>query len=636
MATTVFPFFDAALGAAHQVNQGDYRWYTDATPDGSMVALAAENTPPVLSGAQMQNSVLRLRMQLVESQGTGGSGAVVVQYREAGTNGTWNTLAAQAPATNQEGWWLRYADGAAADAGTIGTTFLTGTTVAGPYIEATGETVTIAANATVEIDVAIRIHWPPPDTTIEFRVTYGGLHLTGIPPLLVTSLAANRPGTVTRLDGDDSQKTSREVRFASWRRIFWDPIGSRWWLFTVQYNTPLILRSYHWAGTGGWTAGATFTNAANMYQTRHALDARVTGTGLTVVAHLGSSSSSRPVVRGTIAGTTLTWGSATAVTQATDRHTHTCIDDAGRFFIGGTTATTGIWVRRATNLDDPTTWDAVDTAADTALVSGDVFTLLGIGTDKAMALWRPAGATQPIKFSVIDAGVASATANATATATTGPEDWGVVRNGNFVYLIHSDASGTGGNWVMRVYDITLNTWVTSTFSPGVSGQPSSNDGIALSVDASGNVYAFGTFAGSEGGQDRKVGYKKYTGGVAGTWDGALTYLDAGGRVNSDHVSTSAGVGNGQILVLSAASDDDAVLNARTLEYFPVNVSSGAFTGTASTTAKRGDRQWRQRTAMRARPPPQPTRQPPRGRSAHRRPRRQPRPQPPRPLARLGL
>lgn len=566
--------FTKVSGATHSVSVGQWRWYTDEATDGAMVPLANENTAPTIQSWMIQDGILRLRLQLSETGGAGGSGAVSVQYSGGGA---YQTLEPQTPASGREGWWFRYANGKATDGGTVGSQLLSGSTVSGKYIETDGPTITVGANEKVECDVAVKVHWPPPGRTINFQILYAGSSIGTLS--FVTGL---RPFSVVALDGDSAQKTSREVRFTAWERIFWDDINDRWWCFTVQFNTPTVLRSYWWTRAGQWQAGPTMTFTDPGHQSRHAVTFRKLDTNTWVVyAHYGDSSSTRRFARGTITSSGLAWGSEQSLTQTSDRHRAVGVDDGGFVWIAGTTAATGLWVRRATSADSVSAWEAALSISDTAVASGDVLAVIGLASNRCLILWRPTGANTAIKYAICTSTTVVTTGNATATTTTNTEDWGVTRKGGFVYLLHSDSESAGGNWVLRVFDETGETWATGT-SPAVSGQVTSHDGIALTAHGD-DLFAFGTFLGSGGGQDRIIRYKRYTGpGASGSWGTLTTLTDAGGRGNSDHVAAPRQSGDGQIVVLSAFNDDDVTSNARTLEFWPLTPDR-----TSETTPLRG-------------------------------------------------
>ena len=560
---------DAAITGAFTPGIGHFRWYTDATPDASMTALAAEDGTPTLTGAQMQNAIVRMRVQLAETGGVGGSGALTMQYRSPSA-AAWTNVEAQT--FTSEGAWFRFANGAATAGGTIGSQLLTGTDTSGIYVEDSGTNITLGANETKEFDIAVLVHWPPPDSTVDFQLLLDATPIPSTVVTLTTSTAANRPHTITRLDGDGAQKTTREVRFAPWRRVFYDAQSGYWWAFFVQYLTPTVIRSYYWNGSGGWTAGATYTSAQDAFQTRAAFAAVQTATGLTVYTHTGTSGSTRLFNRGTITGTSLSWGSEQSVAQTTSRHTHITVDDGGYVWIAGTDTGVGIWARRATNPDSVSAWQTAVTAAESTVVSGDILAIVGLTSDKALVLWRPSG-TSAIKYVVITGASAGSVANATVTASAGPEDWGIARADGFVYLVHSDADGTGGNWVLRVYTESSETWATGT-APGITGQPSSNDGIPV-VASDRALYAFGTEVGTEGGQDRILFFKRYHGpGASGTWD-ARVDMDPGGRGNADHISSTASGAGGRVIALLAWGDDDTPVNARAVEYWSVDEAVGS-------------------------------------------------------------
>ena len=566
-----------AAPGVHTPLQGNWRWYLDDATDTSMTAMAGENTAPTLTGAQMLNYTLRMRVQIAETNATAGSGTIDVQYSEDGGS-NWQTIEGQTPATNMQGVWFRYANGAATASNTIGSQLLTGTTESGKYHEASGVSESVGASAVHELDVAVYVHWPPPDSTIKFRLVYGGTALalnTGKSyPQITTSTAGDRGNvTITRLDADGSQKSSREMRFASWPRFFYD--GTRWWFFTVFTSTPQIIRSFSWEGTGSWTARDTIDMGATSDQSRHAFAFKVISGTPTVIVHAGDSSTSRKVVKGTISGTTITWGAVQTITQNSDRHRHVAFDDGNFIWLGGITAGSGVWAVRSTSANDVTAWNTALTASDTGVVSGDILTIIGLSSNKALFIWRSGTV---LKYATVTSSGFGTVGTVNSTTNAGPEDWGVTRADGYVYVVHSDSTGSGGNWKLRVFNESNDTWSDGT-DPGVSGQPSTNDGIAVTSYGS-NIYAVGTFGDPEGGQDRKLRYAVYNGpGPNGTW---RTIADmpttTGSRGNGDHVDTGNIQGGGKVLFGFNFNDDEIDTFARTAEYHWIDVAGGVRVG----------------------------------------------------------
>jgi hypothetical protein len=393
----------AGAAATYGLVSRDWRWYTDSNATvQSADALAAVSTTPTLSGAQMANYRLRLRIQLKENNATAGTtGALKLQYSQDGTN--WVTMEPTAtpftPETavaNNEGVWIRYGQGL----GTIGNTItnvLTGSTVAGKYHEDQQATEAITASATHEIDWTIYVHYPPPDITLKFRVMDA---TTGIGPdttyayaALTMSTAANRGSTVVYMDPDTSTKVGRELRFGPWNRVFYDATTTMWWLFTNQFATGTIVRSYRWDGVAAtWTAGATYTSADTINTTRHAF-AMKTINGVPVVwAHTGTSTTLRYYNRGTISGTTLTWGTEASISQASSRFNHICIDD-GNFvwLVGIQSGGGGLYAVRSTNADTgsgwTSGWQTASTLTDANALTGNIVAAVPLDSNKIMVVW---------------------------------------------------------------------------------------------------------------------------------------------------------------------------------------------------------------------------------------------------------
>ncbi len=568
-----------AGGITAVIKQGTWRWYSDATPDASLVALAAENTAPTLTAAQIQNGIVRLRVQLDETAGGVGAGAVQVQYSRDQTN--WISIPDQTIGSNQAGKWFRWANGAATANGAVGTNVLTGTTASGTYLEASGVTATVAASSKTEFDLAILAHWPPPLSLAYFRITVAGVPIaldTGATAIsLNTSSIADRPYTVGRYGDNTSASGPRELRYGPWNRLWHD--GARWWIFWNEYDqTSGDGLSYaYWDGTGTPTAGGNWTKAVvtNTTSSRTGRNnqafATIGGTK-TVVTLQNSSSGAFNIRRGVIDTTTITWDAEVAVAAATfGRQTHVAIDDGGYIWVGGVEgASTRVWAQRSTNPLTSTGWTSGFNArfflTDADLVDGDVFSLTGLGSGAALACWSQETAPRDHSASLL-----SATAFGTPTVITAArQDWGVARSGSYVWLSHRLGVDKTFNWGLRRYDIAGGTWSAVT-NPGYGASSSDDDGLVVTADGT-DVYVFGTFEGTGNG-DRLIQYGKYTGtGTAGAW-GSLTALSPSDRGNGDGITGASASGGGKIVVGFEFGDDELAGTAFAVEYHVLAMSS---------------------------------------------------------------
>lgn len=556
---------DAPVTPGDPVEIVGWQWYNDAA-DASMTPLSSANSAPTLTGQEMQNTVLRLRVAI--SGGAAGSiGSVDLQYD--GESAVWRSIEGQTVTSNQEGVWFRWANATGTSGSTITTRRLTSSTVSGKYHESVSVSETFAAGAVTEIDLAVLIHWPPADTPVKFRVLVSGAVIpfaTGVNEMgVTTSPAADRPNTVVRLDGDTSSKTSREIRFAAWQRSVYHAASNTWWLFLAQFRSPTILRSYYRVGTtGSWTIGPTQTFTLSGVQGNNNFAFRAIGTSTMVYGVWGNSSSTRWFVRGVInASGVLSWGSPVSLAQASDRHRAIDVDDAGYIWCAGIDEANGVWIRRSTSPDDLTAWQPAITTPDISVASGDVISVIGLSSNRCLVLWRgdTGSGSVPLRYAYCSNTSILASGSASSSTSTSTEDWGVTRDGDFVYLIHSNSFTAGGAWQLRIFRESTTTW-TSGPTPGVSGQPSTNDGIAVS-EKNGAIYAFGTFAGT-GGQDRIIRYVTYSGGLSGTWS-ALSTLTPLNRINGDHMTAPRHSGNGDIVLFFEHGDDDITGNARGVE-----------------------------------------------------------------------
>lgn len=551
----------------HAVSQGNWRWYSDNTPDGSMTQLAAENSAPTLTGAQMQNANIRLRAQIVETGAASGSGGIVVQYSGDGTN--WNSLPTPSGGTgNQPNYWFRFTNGAATAGDTITSQFLTGTTESGKYHEDTGVSASVGASATHELDLAIMVKWPAPAETVKFRILYNGTPLTGGTEItLVTSSVTDRPYTIDR--AQISGNTSTDIGRSAWPRQFYD--GTRWWFFTKDESSANNLRYYYWDGTGNWSSVSTLDMGASGTDGRHSVAMDTVGSETHFYVHWGSSNSTARFRRGVVSGTSITWDATQTLTQARRSHHHIAVDDGGYVWVGGVKDNAGtpenLWVRRATSTDSVSAWEAEVTITDASITANKIVAIVGLASNRALVVWH---SVDSLKYAVLSStGVAS---SGTIANPARNEDWGLTRSNGYVYLVHTDANDDTGDWVLEAFDESLETWSTGpTWVKPVQATPSTDDGIAV-VAVGDDIYAVSTFEG-DWASDRVLFYQKYTGpGSSGSWAGSMTAFSPSGRGNGDRISPPLAAGNNKLLFTFDFADDDMVGNANAIEYHMIDVT----------------------------------------------------------------
>jgi hypothetical protein len=552
------------------LTQGEWRWYTDATPDTSMVAKAAQDTKCTFVEADMQGGIVRLRVAINETGGGADTPAIQLQYSVDNTN--WLDIDDNPAALS--GPYYRWGAGAATHGNTITTQHLSSTTASGKYHEADALTESVAANAKHEIDIALAVLWPVPGVTYRFRLVADGTPLapdSGEVQIQADgSTAAVRGYAIDDQDPDDIDIPPRDLRFSSQPKLFWD--GTYWWAFHVQESDPTNVCYHYWSGSGDWSAGTTigFTNGVNKNSLGLAFKV-ISGTPVIWIAAVDSDASGTAIYyrRGTISGTTITWANEANVSQNnTVRSVSVDLDDGNYIWFAVHNSGSMVAIR-STNADTGSSWtsgwETAVTASETAPGSRSNITVVGLESNKCMVLWEASGGAD-IRYTLADTTSMDTPADVNATADAHPEDWGVCRDGTYVYVVHTDNSGSGGNWVLRVFTESSETWATGT-SPSVSGQTTSDDGILVTRDGD-DLYAFGTFSvGSLGG--RVLKYKKYAGpGASGTWDGSLsTITPATDRGNGDFIlGTRDIMGANQLPVLWCFGDDGLVGSGSTLEY----------------------------------------------------------------------
>jgi hypothetical protein len=311
--------------------QGAWRFYTNATPDGSMVALDDEDTAPELTQAQLENGIIRLRVQICETGGSKGD-EQGVELQWSPDNANWRDIGGPSTGSGQE--WVFWADGAATGGNTIGSQLLSGTATSGAYHEQPDDLEAIGISDTVEIDCALRIQWPPPSITLYLRVSYGGAALSpksgSVAITFTTPGPTSRSHTLARTN-DTYQGSADGIAGSCKPRLFWD--GSHWWLFLMDYddnNDDTRLYYYYWDGSGAWSSASYITFTEGMYPGRDAVWMEILGSTPVVMVYWNDSSGNAMHNRGTISGTTITWGGETSTGAAGTNHDSAVgVDDGG-------------------------------------------------------------------------------------------------------------------------------------------------------------------------------------------------------------------------------------------------------------------------------------------------------------------
>jgi len=565
------------------ITQGRWRWFNDVSAPVAGDALAAEETAPTISQAQLENGIVRLRVQLHESGGGADTKALNVQYSEDDTN--WQNIASASPAGDTEVFWLRWVNGASTAGATISSQLLTGTTASGTYVENTGN-LSVTASSMTEFDLAFKVHWPPPSTTIRLRITWNGtvINLDGgrTQIQLTTPGPSSRRYTIDRLTAISGNIRNQENRFAPDRRHFYVDTYNRWFFFTGDGSeTPSAqLRYYTWSGSGAWSGPTAFTvGSGALTGALHKTHMQKVADGEHVVLVVTrQSSSTRYWRRGRVtSGTAITWDTGESNSYASDRHVAVGMDDGYHWWIGGIDAVGGgVWGAASVNADGGASgWSGGfgtrHTASATGVASGDLIGIYGLASGKALFVW--ANAAGGLQYALCDSSTGFGTVR-TLASVAHPNDWGVVRTNGWVYCTHTDnATDSSGSWVGKAYqesdDATGFSAITSPSQSHTSA--GGNDGLALGANGN-DIYTTAVWMAVEGGQDRKLVYKKYTGpGRSGSWGSLTDITDNGARVNFDYNLVSQGPGAGQIVGITLAGDDAMLGTNFALEYHIIAV-----------------------------------------------------------------
>ncbi len=525
--------------------QGVWRWYSDATPDGSMTALAAENMAPTLTAAQLENGTLRLRVRLIEQGGISGSDvAAALQYSHDDVE--WSQLGDQGDA---DAYWFRYEDGAAVAGATVGSTLLSGASTKGKYHETAVGTESLSANGDLEVDFAIRARWPC-EGSVSFRMVLGG---TSVPldtgasyPGVVIPGTPTRRHSITSLGFTDVSTANVELRQSPVNHGFYH--ADRFWVFhAVATGLDPLIRYRHWSGPGSeWSSEASFSSgdtSTNQGKIRVALWGATDR--VYVLNGNNNGSSDRYLNRGTISGGTITWdGNTTVNAEWANDGNGLSLDDGGHIWVGGVRGTAGdqLWARRSTNADSLSAFESTHTVAtpNTVTVHRGA-ACIGLASGKAIVIYHDDVDSKIKSATVSNDGFGTVT---TAIASTAAHDmdWGVARGGGHVFLVHTDSASNGGDLKLRVFDESSETWSTATTPPtGTANRPiGTDDQVALQVCGD-DLLVYFVVRDPLGGDDRVVKMLRYTGlGPSGTWDAAVT-ISEGDRGRIDRISSIYGV-----------------------------------------------------------------------------------------------
>ena len=588
--TIAIPPSGATAGAGGAtVEQEDWRWYENdaATPT---ISLAAEGTKPTLDGDQ-NYTILRLRAELRETGGGADTNKVVkLEMTEDGTNYF------DIPLVSVKDAHITTADGLGVNGATIAARVLPASDVSGEYHEDQNGTESLTANDRLEVDFALLMRVILPDTDYTFRLVWDG---TVVPVIsggsaiqLRGSTAATREAdgvknTIALLDNQDDPDPAT-LSHGHHKKGFYD--GARWWAFLLP-DEGVNSISYHETTdlAAAWSAESTIAMTTGGYEDWSVVFKEVGGTKYVMLATRSSSTTWR-LKRGTISGATITWDgterSVTVPPSDASGSPNIVIDDADDlWFVGTDISANEIWAQSSVNpITNATyyTFNTAKTLSETmgggAKASGDSIDLAAIGSGEVLCVWNQASSDDVRAAKVSETSGFGSAQNASVTALSHSNDWGIVSDGTDVYLIHGDDTVNAYDWVLRVYSISGDSWSTGT-TPSVvkaGSDATANDGIMLHSGDDGLIYAFGTFAPEN--RDTRIKYKTYTGGASGTWSSLLDLTPTSPTFLGNADSLNLLVDGAKAVVLLERGDDQIVNTFYVLEYYFVSTgAAGALT-----------------------------------------------------------
>ncbi|HEX6812620.1 MAG TPA: hypothetical protein VF384_13420 [Planctomycetota bacterium] len=531
------------------------------------------NTETALGSASIHNGTIRLRVLLAEIGGLGDANEIAkLQYSADLT--TWTDVATQATTT---GVPFHYVNGAATNGALLGSLLLLAGNTLGHYHETgTGVESIAALEAGLEMDFAIKCHWPTTGTWY-FRLNWDGVAVqpTAVGYPRVTISAADRTHVVTSVGNHfGSEGLCEELRIGDYKRLWFD--GTRYWIFYTVAGAPsgATLFYRHWSGIGEWSAPASLACSGLTNDGRHRPWVENIGGINTVFLLLGNGQGANPrwLRRGTISGTTINWDPELPFTaNFGDEANGIGVDDGDYVWVAGVVNGGGtVWARRSTNPNDLSSFLPARTIVDTGAHEGRACHVIGLGSNKALVLWYKTSNTD-VRYSIVTEPGGFGPIASVNTSGCQDQDWGftVDKQNGFVYLVHTNSTTNGaGDFVLRVFDIASQTWSTATPPPaGVGNRPFGGDDHAAVQLVGNDVYVF--FAISDVGEDRAVAYHKYTGpGTTGTWNSGATRLSASGRCNLDRIVTvGPGTPANRVLAVVAAGDNPNAGSPIDLEFW---------------------------------------------------------------------
>lgn len=599
-------FTAAASFEAIGRKQGKWRFYTDATPDGSMTALAAENTTPTLTAAQSEGGIIRLRVSIKNTTADSLSENLKLQYSQDGSN--WQDVGTSSEAQKL----FLYADGAATAGGTVGTRVLSDSTSSGLYHEDGSTSETVAASGIQEIDFAIRAQHPVHGTTYKFRVVQGPHDLpldTGAVQIQATTTSSPTQA-IGSLAAESGNTASDYLKFTS--KMIYD--GTNYWLFYAKPANTATVYYRSWSGSGAWSSESSLSfgvTGADYSDGFFSVTYKLIGTTKTVVVSgtaqnygVVTGVEAPNMIRGVISGTSITWDSyypvhSSLVSTELAGQSQAAFLDSNRIVQVWTNAAgdqqyinfrgqeadtgTGFGTFTEQGIDTSDYWTGKGQVR--VLATGndgggsDTFLWLSVNAEGALLIgewYLPASPSTP--------GVWGGTYTVASSAHA--VDWNALRVGNYSYILYRDNASGGGNWKLAVYNHTSGTYALATNQPGISNSIDGT-GIALTADTTNNrLYVMGVFAGANGTGSRVVKYARYdygSGGTGGTWSNVGAAI-SGDHGNISHIQSLENAVSGKVLLVTEEGDDGMLGTDSVARYYTLNQgspTSKTFTATAS-------------------------------------------------------
>ena len=526
--------------AAFVVEQVGWRWFEDGT--GGLTALAAEDVKPTLPGDE-NYGVIRLRVELEETGGSGDTNKIVLAQYSGDAGTTWADMALDAGGPKDA--HMVIADGADVAGNTITSRLLANTDTSGKYHETQVLVETLNANENLEVDFAMWTRCVVPDKDYRFRLFWDGSAVPIKSGASAIELRGSTHATRQYTDGvlntishfdEDAGSETRTLGAGHGSRGFFD--GARWWAFYVVDQSATLI-SYKSTGSltsGGWGTAATrsFTNISSV-EDFNVLFREIGGTKYVLLV-VQDSATQRYFRRGTISGSTITWDTTertytTPHDQETDGPPGLALDDGDFLWFGGkgVTASNEIWAQRSTNTFDNATYHTFNTAksASESGIAGadpafDDVEMVGLASSEVLLVYIDKGNQNLRARKCTEAGGMGSPVTINVTANAHDGEWGVIRDvgGNEVYCLYGDEDTNAYSILLHVYNVSGDSWAAGTdpeIDKTVDGQ-TANDGVIAHWGDDDLLRVYYTGHGT-GNRDTRLYTANYTGGTSGTWAG---------------------------------------------------------------------------------------------------------------------